>query len=233
MVVTSASSTPLMAFLGAILAYCFWPLRRQMRWVRRGLVAVLVGLHLVMKAPVWNLIARVDVVGGNSADHRYQLVNQTILHFRDWWLYGTVHNEDWGWDMWDTANAFVGAATSSGLLGFILFVALFSRSFRAIGKARAACDGDKKREFEFWAIGSLLFTQLMVFVGVSYFDQTNLAWYVLLCIVMALCVCPENLAMPTEVDFRLPRKVGLCVPAAVPVTEPADPGRGLTSNKFR
>jgi hypothetical protein len=52
MVVTSASSTPVMAFLGAIVAFGFWPLRKQMRWVRRGLVAILVILHMVMKAPV-------------------------------------------------------------------------------------------------------------------------------------------------------------------------------------
>jgi hypothetical protein len=186
MVVTSASSTPVMAFLGALVAFGFWPLRKQMRWVRRGLVAMLVMLHMVMKAPVWQLIARIDVVGGNSADHRYQLINQTILHFSQWWLIGTASNDDWGWDMWDTANAFVGTAISAGLLGLIFLIMLFSRSFRAIGGARAAWDGDRNKEFEYWALGSLIFAQLMVFVGVSYFDQAILVWYVFLCMVIVL-----------------------------------------------
>jgi hypothetical protein len=186
MVVTSASSTPIMAINGAFLAFMFWPLRKQMRWVRRGFVLMLVILHMIMKAPVWQLIARVDVVGGNSADHRYQLVNQTIIHFSQWWMYGTVDNGDWGWDMWDTANAFVGTSIGSGLFGLICFIALFSRSFRAIGIARAGVDGDKKKEFEFWALGAIIFCQLMVFVGISYFDQTVLVWYVFLCFVMVL-----------------------------------------------
>jgi len=186
MVVTSASSTPIMAINGAFLAFMFWPLRKQMRWVRRGFVLMLVTLHMIMKAPVWQLIARIDVVGGNSGDHRYQLVNQTIIHFSQWWMYGTADNGDWGWDMWDTANAFVGTSVGTGLFGLICFIALFSRSFRAIGNARAAVDGDKKKEFELWALGSIIFSQLMVFVGVSYFDQTILVWYVFLCFVIVL-----------------------------------------------
>jgi hypothetical protein len=186
MVVTSASSTPIMAFAGAILAFCFWPLRKQMKWVRRGIVLMLVSLHMVMKAPVWQLIARIDIVGGNSADHRYQLVNQTIRHFSEWWLCGTAANDDWGWDMWDTANAFVGTAISAGIFGLIFFLALFSRSFRAIGNARASFDADRSKDFQFWSLGALMFTQLMVFVGISYFDQAILTWYVLLCMIVVL-----------------------------------------------
>ena len=56
-VVTSFSSTPLLAYAAGIGALCLWPVRDQMRTLRWLLVAVLVGLHLVMKAPVWALIA--------------------------------------------------------------------------------------------------------------------------------------------------------------------------------
>jgi hypothetical protein len=211
MVVTSASSTPVMAFLGALVAFGFWPLRKQMPWVRRALVLILVMLHMIMKAPVWQLIARIDVIGGNSADHRYQLVNQTIVHFSEWWLYGTANNNDWGWDMWDTANLFVGTAISAGLFGLILLIMLFSRSFRAIGTARAAWDGDRKKEFEFWAFGSLIFTQLMVFVGVSYFDQATLVWYVFLCMVVVLTKPATQLA--TSEHAELDRSRGFKVRA--------------------
>jgi hypothetical protein len=186
MVVTSASSTPIMGLAGATLAFCFWPLRRQMRWVRRGLVATLILLHLVMHGPVWALIARINVVGGNSADHRYQLVNQCVLHFWDWWLVGTKENNSWGWDMWDTANQFVGTAESAGLLAFVCFVALFSRSFRAIGNGRAAYDSDKRKQFELWTVGCVIFTQLVNFAGVDYFDQTTMAWYIFLAMVVAI-----------------------------------------------
>ena len=88
MVFTSNSSTSFLAFAGALLGLVFWPLRKQMRLVRWGFVATLVALHLVMKAPVWALIARVDLTGSSSGDHRYNLVDNCIRHFSDWWLLG-------------------------------------------------------------------------------------------------------------------------------------------------
>lgn len=186
MILTSASSTPIMAMGGAILAFGFWPLRRRMRWVRRGIVAVLILLHLVMHGPVWSLIEHINLVGGNSGYHRYQLIDQCIRHFWDWWLFGTLANGSWGWDMWDTANVFVGTAEGSGLLALILFVALFSRSFRAIGNTRAAFEADGTKQFELWTIGCLVFTQVMIFVGVDYFDQTRMVWCLILCVVIAI-----------------------------------------------
>ena len=184
--VGSASSTPLMAYIGAIGAYLFWPFRQQMRWVRRGLVLLLVSLHMVMKAPVWQLIARVDIVGGNSADHRYQLINQCIIHFRDWWLIGTNDNFKWGWDMWDTANYYVATAEGTGLLSLILLFAILSRSFRSVGLARAAFPDDKRQQWMFWCLGAVLFTHCIAFIGISYFDQTFVAWFALLAIIIAL-----------------------------------------------
>ena len=41
-----------------------------------------------MKAPVWALIQRIDIVGGSSGWHRYELIDQCIKHFSDWWLMG-------------------------------------------------------------------------------------------------------------------------------------------------
>ena len=53
-----------------------------------GIVADLVALHLVMKAPVWALIAHIDLTGSSSGYHRYMLVDNCIRHFSDWWLLG-------------------------------------------------------------------------------------------------------------------------------------------------
>ena len=50
-----------------------WPLRKRMRLVRWAVALTLVTLHLVMKAPVWALIARVDLTGSSSGYHRYML----------------------------------------------------------------------------------------------------------------------------------------------------------------
>ena len=51
-----------------------------------------------MKAPVWALIARVDLTGSSSSYQRYQLVDMTIRHFGAWWLIGTPDYVNWGSD---------------------------------------------------------------------------------------------------------------------------------------
>ncbi|GAC1671385.1 MAG: hypothetical protein NVS9B4_26870 [Candidatus Acidiferrum sp.] len=181
----SASSTPVMAYGAGLMVFGLWPLRRHMRWVRWGIVFALVFLHIIMKGPVWSLIAHVDIVGGNSADHRYQLVNQCIRHFWDWWLLGTNDNANWGWDMWDTANYYVGTAETGGLLSLILLFTIISRTFRAIGQARAVWETDLQKQLMFWSLGAVLFAQCIAFVGISYFDQTVVAWYGFLAIIVA------------------------------------------------
>ena len=88
MVFTSNSSTSLLALAASALAILMWPLRKRMRLVRQGLTLTLIALHLVMKAPVWALIAKIDLTGSSSSYHRYYLVDNCIRHFGDWWLHG-------------------------------------------------------------------------------------------------------------------------------------------------
>ena len=168
MVFTSNSSTSVLALAATILAIFAWPLRKQMRLVRRGLVLTLLALHLVMKAPVWALIARVDVTGSSSGYHRYELVDNCIRHFSDWWLLGYKHYDQWGFMMFDLCNQFVVQAVCGGLLTLVAYIAIFSRSFSAIGKARKEVEGDRGREFFLWCLGSALFSIVVAHFGINY-----------------------------------------------------------------
>jgi hypothetical protein len=56
MVFASHTSTSWLTYGASLVGLGFWRLRKHMRLVRWGLVAVLVGLHLVMHGPVWSLI---------------------------------------------------------------------------------------------------------------------------------------------------------------------------------
>jgi hypothetical protein len=87
--ITSRTSTAMSACVAAFIGIAMWPLREKMRLVRWSIVVTLVGLHLVMKAPVWSLIARVDIVGGSTGWHRFKIVDNFIRHFWDWWLMGS------------------------------------------------------------------------------------------------------------------------------------------------
>jgi hypothetical protein len=204
MTVASASSTPLLAYLAGIFAFAFWPLRGSMRLVRWGTVIMLVTLHLIMKGPVWALIAHIDVVGGNSADHRYQLINQAIMHFWDWWLVGTPDNSSWGWDMWDTANQYVTIAERGGLITLILFLAVISRAFRSVGRARAAFKIDRKKQLYYWALGAALFAHCTAFFGIGYYDQTFVAWDVMLIMIVTLTMTYMTATVPQAVPSAAP-----------------------------
>ena len=184
----SNSSTPILACAATIVGICFWPLRARMRLMRWGMVIGLVTLHLAMKAPVWALIARVDVISGSSSYHRYFLVDQCIRHFGDWWLLGTTQNAQWGWDMWDLANQYVAICESSGLIPFGLFVATIVFGFKYTGRARIALKEKKRQQWYFWALGVTLLAHVVAFFGISYFDQTMVSWYAFLAIISASAI---------------------------------------------
>lgn len=186
MVITSYSSTSYLAYGGALLGLAFWPLRRRMRTIRSGLVVMLVGLHLAMKAPVWALIARIDLTGSSSGEQRYMLVDMTIRHFSDWWLLGTKEYVSWGWDSWDLCNQFVAVALTGGLLALIFYIAIFKISFGSIGTARKLVEGNQEKEWMMWCLGSSLFATLVAHFGINYMAQLIMGFFPLVvCISVA------------------------------------------------
>jgi hypothetical protein len=185
MVATSASSTPLMAFAGAIIAISLWPIRKKMRVIRWGFVILLIMLQLAMKAPVWFIITHFQLIDGSSNYHRAELIQQFVTHFGDWWLIGTNNNASWGWDMWDQCNQFVLEGESGGLASLVCFISMISICFSWLGRARKKAEGDRRREWFFWLLGGSMSASTIAFLGVNYFDQTQVGWYVTLAIVCA------------------------------------------------
>lgn len=183
MVITSNSSTSWMALAGSFAGLAFWPLRKRMRLIRWGLVGTLVGLHMVMKAPVWALISRIDLTGSSSSYQRYQLVDMAIRHFGDWWLMGTKDYVNWGWDSWDLCNQFVAVALTGGLLPLISYIAIISRSFGALGTARKLVAGKRGREWLFWCLGSDLFATVVSHWGINYVGVLLMSLFVLLALI--------------------------------------------------
>jgi len=186
------SSTALFSLIASALALLMWPLRRNMRTVRWSIVGVLVGLQMVMKASVWQLIARVHLADGSSSWHRSELINQCILHFSSWALIGTKNFANWGWEMGDLANQYVATADTSGLIPLIAFFALLVFACKYIGRARQYFEGDKQREIFVWAVGSSLFANLVGFLGIGYWDQVIVPWYCLLAIISAVSLAART-----------------------------------------
>lgn len=180
---TCYASTTLVASAAGIAGLCFWPIRKNMRLVRWGLVAMLVGLHLVMNGPVWSLVEHIDLTGSSSSYHRYMLIDNFVRHFGDWWLLGTKDNGSWGFDMWDLSNQFVLYAFGGGLLAFIFFVSIISKGFSKLGAARKLAQGNRSEEWFFWCLGASMLSHVVGFFGIDYMDQMLFAWFVLLAII--------------------------------------------------
>ena len=196
-VICSLSSTPVLAYTAALLGLCLWPLRRHLRLLRWSAVAALLGLQLVMNAPVWALIQRASVIGGSSGYHRYILVDRFFRHFGDWWLLGARNAGDWGYLSYDIANQYVGIGESAGLVPFVLFIAIIVYAFKYLGRARQLAAEVADRRF-LWAIGCALLANVVAFFGLSYFDQLIVAWYALLAITSAVAVPSPHSATAIE-----------------------------------
>jgi hypothetical protein len=203
MVFTSNSSTSLLALAASALGILMWPLRRQMRLVRWGISLTLIALHLIMKAPVWALIDRIDLTGSSSGYHREQLVDNCIRHFGDWWLMGYKNYDQWGFCMFDMCNQFVVQAVLGGLVALVAYIAIFSRSFSAIGKARKKVEGNRRREWFLWCQGSTLFAVVVAHFGINYPATTEVGLFTFWTLAsMASFEVPQ----PVKVTAEIPRK---------------------------
>src|ERR1035438_2408756 len=74
-VVLSHSGGPSSVLAVAGVGWLLWPIRKKMQLFRRGLGALILLLALVMKAPVWYLLARITALTGGSGWHRSYLID--------------------------------------------------------------------------------------------------------------------------------------------------------------
>jgi hypothetical protein len=204
MVITSNSSTSWMAMAGSLVGIAFWRLRKKMRMARWALLCTLVALHLYMKAPVWALIARIDLTGSSSGYQRYALLDMAINHFSDWGLMGTPDYVNWGWDSYDLCNQFVAVALTGGLLSLVLYIAIFKRGFAAIGTARKFAEGDRGQEWFLWCLGSTLFATVVSYFGINSGAVLMIAFFIL---VSGISVATIEVREPTTQTAETPARL--------------------------
>jgi hypothetical protein len=180
---TAGSSGPVMAFLAGSFAMALWWFRKYMRLFRWGALTGFCGLALVMKAPVWYLIQRVNIFSGSNGDHRALLIDEFVRHFWEWWLLGTKSTVQWADEnMWDITNQFVWEGVNGGLFTMLLFVLIIVLSFQAVGRVARAVQAvsPRNRGLLVWSLGAAMFAHCTSFLSITYFDQNVVNWYLLL-----------------------------------------------------
>jgi hypothetical protein len=179
-----ASASAITALAFAAIGGAVYPLRYRLRLIRWGFVCLLVVLHMIMKAPVWHLITRFDIVGGSSGYHRYQLIDGAIRHVNEWWLMGSTKGTGhWGWFTFDVTNYYIVQGLHGGILLLGLYVVLIGRAFGAVGRLWRRSENDKRMMAWSWCLGISLFVHATNFIVITYFGQIDMIWYLLLAMI--------------------------------------------------
>lgn len=180
---TSSSSTPAVAVIVAAFGMLLFALRRYRTWIWVGFFVTIFLLHFViMKAPVWHLVSRVDLIVGSTGWHRFIIFDLFINNFSDWYLTGYSTTMDWGWWMRDTTNEYIGQGVRGGLLTLVLFLLVFVRAFGNVGRALTgvtdSASGDQRLlEWRIWLVGVAMFVHVVSFWGLQYFGQMSMVLY--------------------------------------------------------
>jgi hypothetical protein len=196
-----------------------------MKVVRWLIVITLVLLAIFMNAPVWFVIAHINVVGGSGGYDRAFLIDMCMRHIRDWWLIGTNQNGNWGYDMWDMSDQFVAEAETGGILTLACFIAIIAKSFSRLGTMRKRVK--PKQQWLFWCLGSIMLSNIFAYFGVAYWDQTQVWWFALLAMIVAVTV-PAMTDGLTKTDPAVAEAITLPDPVeTVPETREAVQFPGL------
>lgn len=190
----SNSSGPLISLIIAIFALTMWNFRRYLKPMLWSIPIILLALHIIMKAPVWNLLTKMGAITGGGGWHRAHLITQAVNHFDEWWFIGTKNTADWmpyalsvNPDSADLTNQFINEGVNGGIISMVLFIAVFFTCFRFIKNALKSDEFmEKKDKFLLWTFGATLSVHIASFFSVSYFDQNIFYFYFLIASISSL-----------------------------------------------
>lgn len=173
-VAACASSGPVASVLAAIVAALLLFVRSYFRYIRIATVALLTMLHFAMEAPVWHLVARIDIVGGSTGWHRFNLIDQWIRNTHDWFVVGTSSTATWAAiPVVDITNQYVLEAIRGGALSLFMFLGFVWSTFATLGRTARALEvrRDRLAAGLCWALGVAMFVHAVSWIAVSYFGQ--------------------------------------------------------------
>jgi hypothetical protein len=181
-----------------LVGWMFWPMRTRMRLVRRSMVAGILLLAMMMKAPIWYLPARASSFTGGDGWHRSYLMDVCFRNFDKWWLSGMSLRDTNGWFPYnlaatggaDITNQFLLFGLTAGVGAMILFFLLLYLAFSNLGKAmamiRSSSRGPGEPEYLLWGLGVMQVAHIFNWLGIAYFDQTYVIWFMQLAVISGL-----------------------------------------------
>ncbi len=206
MVFASTSSGPIMMVIFIAMGLLLWHIRSWLptiRWLALGAVIV---LDMVMKAPFYFLMARIDLSGGSKGWHRAQLIRTSIAHLDEWWLTGTDYTRHWmatgipaNDQHIDVTNHLLTMGINGGLPLLFIFCMMLVIAFNSVGRTlRQHNDAPTEHGFLIWTLGAILFGHVWNFFSISYFDQSIVFFYLILASIGAVRLKPSSAYMAPQ-----------------------------------
>lgn len=192
MVFASASSGPVMSLMAAVGALSLWRFKDHLGKARLGAVLLYLLLMVVMNRPPYYLMGEIDISGGSTGWHRANLIDMTLQHFSEWWLFGTDATRHWMPAQGvavdplhtDITNYYISFAVAGGLLAVVMLVAMLWIAFRWVGKViDLRIERQPEQAFMIWCFGASLFSHAVTSLSVAYFDQSMLFFWLSLAVI--------------------------------------------------
>jgi hypothetical protein len=96
-----------MALIFCMLGASLFVMRGLVQWLRWLALLAAMAMQTVMDMPIWHLVARIDVVGGSTGHHRFNLMDQFAKRVPEWGMLGTPGTGHWGFGLHDVTNQYV------------------------------------------------------------------------------------------------------------------------------
>jgi hypothetical protein len=223
----SNSGGPASCTVVGVIGWLLWRVRTKMHLVRRGVATIVVALAIVMKAPIWYLLARISSITGGDGWHRSYLLDVAFRNIDKWWLAGMSIRETKDWFPYDLAatgaaditNQFLSFGLAGGLAAMILFLVLLIFAFKRLGRALAAVRSNLSTpdgsEYLLWGLGVMLAAHISNWLGITYFDQTYVIWFMQLAAISNLSeICINAFGHETTADAAAPTQTNKDQPLA-------------------
>jgi hypothetical protein len=210
-VVTSASSGPLLSLICAASALVLWRWRHLTPKLRVAGIVGYILLDMVMQAPAYYLMARMDIVGGSTGWHRAALIQASTKHFSEWWFCGTDYTRDWmptgvSWskNYSDITNYYIALGVRGGFALMSLFILILWTTFRHVGyTVRLEAEARGQNGFFVWSLGASLFAHAATSMSIAYFDQSFMFLYLDLAAITSIwAVSRTACAAPASYDSQ-------------------------------
>jgi hypothetical protein len=194
MTLASASSGPAMSAIAGVFAVMMWGFRHLTKLARWTAVVGYFAFGILTGEPGYYIMKRIDVSGGSTGYFRARLIESSIEHLGEWWLFGTDYTRHWmatgvsfSPNHADITNYYLAFGVTAGLVATLLVIAMLFHAFRWVGIVCRECfDASPSDSYMIWCLGAGMFAHAATSISVSYFDQSVVFFWMNVAIISSM-----------------------------------------------